>query len=521
MTEKTIYVEHTYPSEDTDPWYSEFQTMMASLDVVDYAAREDRHLIISGGGTVAWDAVTGVLSWTAEIQILAAITGRQWTLAAGSVTLDSSVGLIAQTTIPRAPSSNTVVVTAAGHTVPGLAGGNNALALAVRVGDIVHLRTGISIASGNSVTGFAPQLPGPVMTHPDLRSAAIIVGNAVAGDVALDCDYLDAGDGVQFEAALAAAGAGATPLDVYVRPGTYDLDAGAVVARLVIPAGVRVRGAGRYSTIISTRTTGDCRAFVLAEGATIEDVGVFCPVPTAVQAGGQGIISLNERGAEARRCRVDFDGGWAAIGNWAWVAVQTPFYAGVTVLSGDVRFVDCEGVDVPQSGAAGGINMYGLYSLAGGTGRVYATRVETDGGDQAMQSGGGHFYADACDCHDSLTGVIITTPNSRFSGGRVSIASAGNQTGITINGVDHVEVNDNYLEATTGAALSVAVQNNGGSQCIITGNWGNGNAAPPAGWPTSIGLSAGANNNVVTGNNFGGGALTNDLGAGNVVAMNL
>lgn len=521
MTEHTTWTRIPYPSENDDPWQTGFKSSMDTIDAAQYAHREDRHLIISGGGTVAWNAATGVLSWSAEIQILAAITGRQWTIAAGNVVLSASVGLIALTSIPRAPTANTVVTVSAGSVVPGLAGGNNALALAVRVGDILHLRTGISIASGSSVTGFSPQLPGPVIVPPDIRTSAIIVGNATEGDTVLTCDYLDVGDGVQLETALAAAGAGATPLDVYIKPGTYDLDAGAVMARLVIPTGVRGRGAGRYSTIISTRTTGDGRAFVLAEDATIEDVGVFCPVPTAPQAGAQGIISLNMRGAEARRCRVEFDGGWAAIGNWAWVAVETPFYIGNTVLSGDVRVVDCEAVDVPFSGAGGGIVMSGLYSVAGATGRLYATRVETDGGDQGMHFAGGRAYADACDVHDALVGVIITAARSRFSGGRVVIPSAANQVGITINGVDGVEVSDNWVRASTGAALSVAIQNNGGSQCVITGNRGNGNAAPPAGWPTSVGLSVGANNNIVNSNNFGGGAAAVDLGAGNDVSHNL
>lgn len=519
MTEHSPYLRHPYPSINEDPWYDGFEDLVDALDVVDYAAREDRHLVFSGGGTVSWDAGTGLLTWTAEIQILAAITGRQWTIPAGNVSLPTT-GSIWYATIPRAPTANTQVVTAVASTVPGLAGGNEALALVVRVGNDAFLRTGITIPTGTSVTGFAPTLPGPVPAPPpDLRTAAIIVGNAAAGDTADDCDLLDVGDGVQLEAALALAGVG--PLDVYVRPGTYDLDAGAVVARLVVPAGVRVRGAGRRATVVSTRTTGDGRAFVLAEDALLEDVGVFCPVPTAAQAGAQGVISLNERGAEARRCRVEFDGGWAAIGNWAWIAVQTPFWIGGTVAGGMARFVDCEGVDVPPSAASGGITMYGLYSATGAAGVGVARGVDTDGGDQAMQSGAGEFLADGCNCHDSLDGVIITTHNSRFSGGRVAIASAGGQAAITINGVDHVEVNDNYLEATTGQALSVAIQNNGGSNCVIMGNRGNGNAAPPAGWPTSIGMSAGANNNEVICNNFGGGAVIVDLGAGNDVAHNI
>jgi hypothetical protein len=515
MTEHTPYVRHPYPGVGDDPWFDGFEDLVRSLDVVDFAAREDRHLVFSGGGTVSWDAVTGLFSWTEEIQILAAITGRQWTIPAGSASLPNT-GSIWYASIPRAPTMNMQVATVVANTVPGLAGGNEALALVVRVGTLVYLRTGVSIASGNSITGFAPQLPGPVIVPPDLRTAAIIVGNSPAGDTALDCDYLDVGDGVQLEAALAAAGIGGTR-DVYIRPGTYDMNAGAVVARMVIPAGVRVRGAGRFSTFVSTRTAGDCRAFVLAPGAVLEDVGVVAPVPTALQVGDDGIITLGGDGAEAKRCRVEFTGGWVGIGDPGWIAVEAGLCTALGVV-GEVRNTDCEVIDTPHALALGAMGpMQAVLTEAGVT---LMNRCVLEGGDWSVV-GLGRILANGCISRDSDLGVLFLTPLSRYDGGEVYIDSPiGIESAVTLVGFGH-SVCDNYLEATTGAGGSIAVFLSAATECVIHDNRGNGNVAPPVGWPVAVHLDAASNGNSVMGNVFGGGAVVVDLGAGNDVAHNI
>jgi len=520
MTEATTWTQIPYPSEDDDPWYIGFQAMAATLDAAQYAHREDRHLLISGGGTVAWNSVTGVLSWSAEIQILAAITGRQWTIAAGSVTLSTSVGLIAQTTINRAPTVNTAVVVSAGSTVPGLAGGNNALTLAVRVGDIVYLRTGISIANGNSVTGFAAQLPGPVITPPDLRTAAMIVGNSPAGDTILDCDYLDDGSGIGIQTALIAAGVAG--VDVYVRSGTYDFDqVGGPVARLVVPAGVRCVGAGREVTVVRTHTTGDQRAFILADGAVVEDIGVFCPVPMGAQAGGDGIFTFGDDNSEVRRCRVEFSSGWAAIGNPAWIAIQAAFCtaAGVTDV---IRCIDCEAIDVPHGVTLGGIAMSPFRSEGGIS---IIERMKGEDGDYPVYCAAiSKIFKSVFTASDDGAMFVAGADESEFDHNRVTIdAAAGTESGVTLSAVNRCSVTDNWLEATTGHAASIAVKLLGSDMNVVRGNCGNGDSTAPVspGWPFSVDLDATSDSNSILGNVFGGGAVTVDAGAGNDVAHNL
>lgn len=111
---------------------------------------------------------------------------------------------------------------------------------------------GGSSGGGGGVDRFAPKY---------------LVGNVANGDsaTAYNTDgfryFPDPGDGTGIEAALAAASG--VKGDVWIRPGTYDLDAGAVTTPLTIPVGVRVQGAGDTATIIRGRSAGDQGVFVM------------------------------------------------------------------------------------------------------------------------------------------------------------------------------------------------------------------------------------------------------------------
>lgn len=108
-----------------------------------------------------------------------------------------------------------------------------------------------------------------------------LVGNELAGDTAASASasgfvyFQDPGDGTGILAALAAAGV--TPGDVWVRPGTYTLD-----QRLVVPAGVLMRGAGMGLTIIENGNGADECVIVLRTASGLRDL-------TAHSVGGGGI----------------------------------------------------------------------------------------------------------------------------------------------------------------------------------------------------------------------------------------
>jgi len=147
----------------------------------------------------------------------------------------------------------------------------------------------------------------------DIRAPAIIVGNAPAGDTTDICDYLDIGDGTQLAAAIAAAGAGATPLDVWIRPGTYDFDQPtSPIAAIIIPIGVTVRGAGRGSVTLNGRTDYDLCLFHLANNAELWDVYIEQQPPNPVagiSSSYPGVVDqLDSTGTACRRVEINMPG---------------------------------------------------------------------------------------------------------------------------------------------------------------------------------------------------------------------
>lgn len=189
---------------------------------------------------------------------------------------------------------------------------------------------------------------------------AVVVGNALSGDTAADCDYLDTGNGAQLEAAIVAANA--ANKDVWIRPGLYDFNlVGGPSAPITVS--VKVRGAGNGQTAIGTRDNGDQGVFELSNGQ-IEDVIVLVRKPLAATAGSTAVVSLV--GGSMRRVRVEFD-AWDAAG-----ASDTTLRSGVTVTTGD-------GVVLED------IVVYGMPSMIGygETGESAAFRLSAGGGVEA------------------------------------------------------------------------------------------------------------------------------------------
>lgn len=493
-----------YPAENVDPWYEQFRLLLEAMDASGYASREDRQLILSEGGSISWNVPT--LVWTGTIRVLSPITGFQIQISAGTATLDAGQALYVNLT--RAPTQSVVVSVAVASQVPS---SDEAYVLAIRLGTRIYWRNGILLDDGDVIAGLGVK-PGL-----DLREASIIVGNELAGDNANTCDYLDIGDGSQLAAAIAVAAAAAK--DVFVRRGTYDLGlAGSPVNRITIPAGVRVRGAGPHQTIIQTKLSGDGGAFVLEERAILEDVYVFAPTPTGAQVGTEGIISLIGDQAEARRVRVECDGGWVTISDPTWVALNGAFFVSSSLLSGSAKLVDCYGLDLVRLTELGGSPFYGI-GVFGGTGSEISGCTIL-GGDW-----GGFFVrrvtGSQCVFDGAYLGGVkfgLNATGSVFNGNRVLIDVTTTQSAVSIDNVYYVNVSDNWLEPKSGFA-GVAIDVVSGTYCTVSGNHGVGAIVPPLGWAAAVNLDAGSSSVVVLGNNFSGAPYT-DLGIANEVSHN-
>jgi hypothetical protein len=146
-----------YPNENTDPWWEKFKSFVTAVDASFYTTREDKNFVLFGGGTVSFDATSGVLSWTDPIQGVAATTGYHWyipsTTTGGSVTLEDGEFFYVELT--RAPQSSQSLPALNGSRIPT---NDNALVIAQRLGDAVIFRNGAIIGNGQSVILFGPRI---------------------------------------------------------------------------------------------------------------------------------------------------------------------------------------------------------------------------------------------------------------------------------------------------------------------------------------------------------------------------
>lgn len=142
----------------------------------------------------------------------------------------------------------------------------------------------------------------------DKYEAAIIVGNALAGDTAANCTYLDSGNGAGIAAALAAAAALAPlKVKVYLRRGTYTVDPVAVTLPMTIPAGCTLDGDCRTTTTVVTGTGAGGTLqdlFVLMTGAGLHDMTITIPSPVASVAAGNAIVDFRDD-ADIRRLAIN------------------------------------------------------------------------------------------------------------------------------------------------------------------------------------------------------------------------
>ncbi len=139
-----------YPGENESPWWEAFQDFIRGADASAFAARDDRNLILMGGGTIAFDSGTGILTWSAAIEIFAPATGFLNQVPAGSVTLAD--GQIFRALITRAPGANVSVSSqgAAGFA----ANSDNSLVFCIRRGTNIYWRNGLLVAAGTPATGL-------------------------------------------------------------------------------------------------------------------------------------------------------------------------------------------------------------------------------------------------------------------------------------------------------------------------------------------------------------------------------
>lgn len=140
-----------YPAENQNLWYEAFTFMIESLDASGFAAREDRSIMLMGGGTITWQATGSQLVWSQPMRIVSPISGFLLSLPAATVTLAEGQFLYA--TLVRAPTRTQNLVPTVGNQVPST---DTDILLAVRVGDDLYFRTGLRLLDGETSDGVSP-----------------------------------------------------------------------------------------------------------------------------------------------------------------------------------------------------------------------------------------------------------------------------------------------------------------------------------------------------------------------------
>lgn len=134
------------PSELTDPWIDEFRSFVAAQDASAFAAREDRNLILMGGGAVSWDATSGTLTWAAQIELLSPNTGMLNYVPAGSLVLED--GQVLRGNVARALGLNASM---AGSVAAFALSNDNSVIFCIRRGTKLYWRNGVLMGDGDTI----------------------------------------------------------------------------------------------------------------------------------------------------------------------------------------------------------------------------------------------------------------------------------------------------------------------------------------------------------------------------------
>lgn len=230
-----------------------------------------------------------------------------------------------------------------------------------------------------SSSGGGPTPPGST----DHFAPKYLVGNVPAGDTNVlqgpPFVYIpDPGDGSGIAFALTQPDG---PGDVWIRPGTYNLNSG-MVGPLVVPAGVRVYGSGD-TTVVLGRTTGDQGVFVLNLRSQLRDLLVT--VAASDEGSVNSVAVVRSIGAEQiENVVVSFvtDPGGVLRQGIRFEPAGVPAFTYDTALRNvDVKATTTTGVNDPTV-------CYWSESGQFGPAFVRGDNVRSIGGDVGVQAGG-------------------------------------------------------------------------------------------------------------------------------------
>lgn len=190
MAEQSPRMQWPFPSEDADPWFDAFVDFVRGLDASGFAGREDRNLILAGGGTLTWNAGGPGLNWSAPLIIFSPSTGFHVQLQ--PATLNPADGEVIRFDTVRNPGQNTNVTPEVASIAKNT---DNSVILAVRIGTKIYFRNGTIMSDGSSGGLGEPPASGGRFVQSfgsgDLVGGVLSVNHSLGSQVVLVSVYDD------------------------------------------------------------------------------------------------------------------------------------------------------------------------------------------------------------------------------------------------------------------------------------------------------------------------------------------
>lgn len=362
------------------------------------------------------------------------------------------------------------------------------------------------------------------------EGVALIIGNSVSGDTSDNCHVLDVGNGVNLKSAIEGATA---DTDVFIRRGTYDLGLNPSSSpTITIPAGVKVRGAGRGHTTITTPSASSQTAFNLSSKSELSDLTISVVLPLGT-CSGSFVVGMNGVNSQCSNIHIGFLGTYTGT-EMNYSQLIGCFGGSSTVDTSGSRIIHCScGESSPRLPYFTGVksDAEGLAAVVIGSYSGITQQMEIDhliayGGDYGVviqspcnvcSSDFRNFYRYGCWAKASSYWCQVSSNKfDAYNGTPGGDYPYQIQNGFLADSGGWHCILGNIFNRISIPQHGTAINLNGTDECIISSNNCYG------GWGVGVNLSSGADNNVVNSNQMSSGVAIpyQDSGTGNDVAHN-
>lgn len=171
----------TYPARGQSRHFEILKRFYDGIDSILYAHREDRNIVLLGGGTIGWNATSGELSWDSDFIIFSPQRGYHEIIEVANSPVTIGDGSLLYVTLTRSPSQQIVLVPHVSNVVPQ---DDNSVLLALRSGTDLYWRNGLVM--GDDYSGILATAPGSQKSYEFLSIADAVDGSvppAAASDL--------------------------------------------------------------------------------------------------------------------------------------------------------------------------------------------------------------------------------------------------------------------------------------------------------------------------------------------------